>query len=1042
MRFKGGLPSTLAALALAAGCVRLVAQSQPSPIQAIPQVQEPPPLAASSISSYEGLKVEEIRLPGVAQADEAKHLRDLVAQPEAQPLDRDLIRKSVQALHATGRFADIRVEAEHTAGGGVTLSFVTEPNYFVGGVTVEGNPNRPTANQLANACKLQLGELFTQEKLDRGLQNVKQLMEENGYYRYTIKEEETRHPETQQVDVLFRLGVGQRAHVGRVSITGDDRYSEAQLQDTARLHPADSVSSQRISDALQRLSKKYQKQNRWLAQVTVAERNYRPAANAVDYTIKVDPGPLVQITAEGFKISNRVLKRNIPVYQEDALDDDLLNEGRRNLMNYMQGRGYFDAQVELRRRRANEGKELQVRYIINPGERHKLVRVDISGNKYFNAELLRSHMQVQPAGRLLMKGIFSQRLLSNDVEALQNLYRANGFSQVTIRSVTHDDYRGKHNEIAISLQVEEGAQTLVGSLHIVGANLVPESKLREEVNIAENQPFSDFYIAEDRDTVLNTYFNRGFPDATFEAAATPDPAAANRMNVTYTIHEGRQEFVNQVFVSGMEFTRPYILQRELQVKRGDPLSQIDMLNTQQALYGLGIFNQVDTAVQNPDGSEPEKNVLVQVQEARRYTFNYGLGFEFQTGQPSVGTNVAQGTTGVSPRVSFSVTRLNFRGRNHTITFSANAGELQQRGLISYKAPRWFNNPKWGLVLTGFYDDTVDVTTFRSERLEASVEADQKIGKLTTSDQTTGTSMAYRFTYRRVLASDLQISTDEIPLLSLPTRVGGPGFTYIRDKRDNALESTKGNYTTVDGFVASSRFGSEADFSRVIIQNSTYYAFGKHRKPDKKFVFARSTRVGIENPFNNTINVAPGQAVPEGLALIPLPERLFGGGGNSHRGFGLNQAGPRDPVTGFPLGGSALFVNNLELRLPPVSLPFFQDNISFAIFHDAGNVFVDGNDMVHSLFRWHQRDPQLCEQDGTAGRCDYSFISHAIGVGVHYKTPIGPVRFDFGYNLNPPAFPSCQSSVGTPPSANCPQDTVFDPQHARRFNVFFSIGQTF
>ena len=336
MRFKGGLPSTLAALALAAGCIRLVAQSQPSPIQAIPQVQEPPPLAASSISSYEGLKVEEIRLPGVAQADEAKHLRDLVAQPEAQPLDRDLIRKSVQALHATGRFADIRVEAEHTAGGGVTLSFVTEPNYFVGGITVEGNPNRPTANQLANACKLQLGELFTQEKLDRGLQNVKQLMEENGYYRYTIKEEETRHPETQQVDVLFRLGVGQRAHVGRVSITGDDRYSEAQLQDTARLHPADSVSSQRISDALQRLSKKYQKQNRWLAQVTVAERNYRPAANAVDYTIKVDPGPLVQITAEGFKISNRVLKRNIPVYQEDALDDDLLNEGRRNLMNYMQ----------------------------------------------------------------------------------------------------------------------------------------------------------------------------------------------------------------------------------------------------------------------------------------------------------------------------------------------------------------------------------------------------------------------------------------------------------------------------------------------------------------------------------------------------------------------------------------------------------------------------------------------------------------------------------------------------------------------------------
>jgi outer membrane protein insertion porin family len=89
------------------------------------------------------------------------------------------------------------------------------------------------------------------------------------------------------------------------------------------------------------------------------------------------------------------------------------------------------------------------------------------------------------------------------------------------------------------------------------------------------------------------------------------------------------------------------------------------------------------------------------------------------------------------------------------------------------------------------------------------------------------------------------------------------------------------------------------------------------------------------------------------------------------------------------------------------------------------------------------------QESTASGCDYSYISHAVGVGVHYKTPIGPVRFDFGYNLNPPAFPSCQavpSSSGQGTSSYCTKAAstlpYFVPQHASHFNVYFSIGQSF
>ena len=409
------------------------------------------------------------------------------------------------------------------------------------------------------------------------------------------------------------------------------------------------------------------------------------------------------------------------------------------------------------------------------------------------------------------------------------------------------------------------------------------------------------------------------------------------------MQEGERFTVNRVMVAGTEHTRDYVVQRELQVHAGEPLSQQDLLSTQTRLYDLGIFSQVDTAVQNPEGTDPQKNVLVQVQEAKRYTFTYGVGLEFQTGQPA-GTTAPQGTTGVSPRVEFDVTRLNFGGRNQTLTFQSHVGRLQQRGLISYAIPKLFDNDKFKLIYTVFYDNSLDVATFTSQRLEGKIDLRQQFGNSGTEPGTRPgpNSITYRFDFRLVKASHFAegFSPGEIALLSLPARVGGPGFTFIHDKRDNPLESTKGNYFTLDAFAASSYFGSEADFGRALAQYSTYYAFGGKGKPGHQFVFARSTSIGLEQPFNGTRVLPPGVLSAErsadeptcrDITPIPLPEQFFAGGGNSHRGFGLNQAGPRDPSSGFPVGGTALFVNNLELRFPQISLPYLGEGFGFAIF---------------------------------------------------------------------------------------------------------------
>lgn len=987
-----------------------------------------------------GAPVGAINLPGVNDSDQ-QMLRDLLPVKPGKPLDREQLRESMRILFGTGRFSDLKAECARTPDGKVTLSFSNTARYFIGLVRVDGAPGHPTESQIVNASKLQLGEPFTAEKMNRAIENIKRLLEENEFYKAKISFTQHENPQTQQVEIVFEVHSGDAARVGAITIEGGGLYSIGQIEDISHLHPGDVVSAQKVSDALDRVRKHYQKHNRWLAQVGIVNKDYVPSLNTVDYKFAIEVGPRVEIRAEGFFISNAALKRNVPVYEEHALDDDLLNEGRRNLLSYMEARGYSDASVTLKRETDEQAQTLRVIYQINPGERHKLVRVQITGNKYFRDSDLRPLLPVQAASLALRHGTYSQALLRTGVRDLENMYHANGFAQVKIETNVEDNYRGARNQLAVTVHIDEGPQTRVGTFQIVGSTQLDDPAF-QNLYTGPGQPFSDSRIAEDREIILNYYFDNGFPGATFEAEATPGPG--NRMNVVFKIHEGERFHVDRVLISGREYTRPYVIDHELQMKSGDPLSQGDLLRTQQKLYDLGIFSQVDTAVQDPEGVEPRKNVLVGVQEAKRYTFNYGAGFEFQTGQPANNSTEPLGNNGVSPLASLDVTRLNFRGRDHTITFESRVGSLQQRGLISYQAPRWFNNPNWKLSLTAFFDHTLDVSTFTSQRLEGSVQAEQIVNHK--ADGTPVSVMNYRFNYRLVKASNVHVTPDQIPLLSLPVRVGEPGFSYLRNHRDNDLDTTRGSYNSIDGGVAASYFGSQADFSRILIQNSTYHPFGKVN--GRQFVFARSTRIGLENAFANTIITQPGQDTPANFSLIPLPERFFMGGGNSHRGFGLNQAGPRDPTTGFPIGGSALFLNNLEIRFPPPSLPFVHDNLSFAVFHDMGNVFTDGSHMLDSLLRWHQ-NKGLCTQrlnstfqaNSGASLCNYNYISHAIGLGVRYKTPVGPVRFDFGYNLNPTVFPIfCMNTRSTP---TCPAAlTFFGTKRASPFNVYFSIGQTF
>jgi outer membrane protein insertion porin family len=960
-------------------------------------------------AKYVGETVRDIQFRSIAGTN-SDMLRSLLLVKSGDPLDRDALRESIKVLYSTGRFSSLHVEAAAAQPDGITLTFAATENYFNGDVNVDGLNTKtpPKPHQLVNASKLDLGELFSEDNAKRAVERMTKVLGDNGYYQPTITYVLKPHEDTRQMDMVFRVTPGEVARVGTVKVEGDAGILPEQVLQITKLKPGAKVKSENLTRALERLRKHYQKNQHLEAQVSLTDRDYREDTNTLNYTFEVEQGSKVVITTEGGKIRTGEMKKLVPVYQENAVDDDLLNEGRRNLRNYLQTKGYFDATVEVERRPVSDEDQVDIVYKIDEGPRHELEAVKIIGNKYFDEATIRERLSIQPKNWVLTSGRFSQRMMSDDATSIKALYQANGFREVKVDAALDENYESHPGELAVVFRITEGQQTLVKDLTITGNNSFTTEELAPILSSVPGQPFSDADIMNDRDALTYFYYNRGFPDVQFESSVKPVEGEPYRMDVTYTVAEGQRVNVDRLIVTGMEHTRPYILNRQIRIRAGDPMSQAAMVESQRRLYNLGIFNQVDMAIQNPEGIEPQKNVLFNIAEAPRWTFRYGGGIEFATGNTPA-LNNPQGKASVSPNGVLEITRLNMFGRDQTLSMRARVGLLTRRAVISYDAPRLFNSEKWRFTLSGFYDNTVNVNTFTSERLEGAFGAEQRYSRATT--------FLYRMTYQRVRvdAASLVIDPGLIPLYSRPVRIAMPSFTWVRDKRDNPVDTHKGSYNLLDTGLATSALGSESNFAKFLFQNSTYYTF------HKRWVFARNTQIGLERPYGT--NYYPGGSA----TAIPLPELFFAGGGNSMRGFAINQAGPRDLQTGYPIGGQALFVNNLEVRTPPVLLPYAADNLSFVFFHDMGNVFATPNQLLGGLVRFNQPSIAACTPPNSTVACNFSYNPQAIGTGIRYKTPVGPVRVDLSYNFTPTRYPIRE------------QNTV---QTLKHFNYFFSIGQTF
>ena len=252
------------------------------------------------------------------------------------------------------------------------------------------------------------------------------------------------------------------------------------------------IQAKRIDSAIALMKRDLGSHHHLASKVHLDQSHYHQETNHADLIIGARPGPIVKVRVMGAKLSwppflrGRLMKKLIPIFSEGTFDPDLVEEGRRNLIDFFQGKGYFNAKVTSNFQ--NHDSNVDLVYNVNRGSRYKVETVALHGNEHVDTRGLVEQVAVKPHRLLLSRGKFSDKLLHQSVSSITAFYKNRGYEDVKVDT----DVVDHAPKIYVTFQITEGPQTVVdnltieGNTHISGLELAPKAGFA----LRSGQPFS------------------------------------------------------------------------------------------------------------------------------------------------------------------------------------------------------------------------------------------------------------------------------------------------------------------------------------------------------------------------------------------------------------------------------------------------------------------------------------------------------------------------------------------------------------------------
>jgi outer membrane protein insertion porin family len=904
-------------------------------------------------------------------------LAALVETTVGEPLDPRLVRETIAHFMSLGRLEDVQAFQE-TGPGGMVLRYVLQPLHPIDRIEFRGTLGVAEAD-LRRAVVERFGAAPAAGRIDEVRRSLDTFYRGRGFpeARVTARVEESHNPD--RASLVFAVEAGPRARIGILEIDSPAAVDRQDLLASLGVRVGGAYDSEVIQRGLDRYEANLRARGYYEARATHSVRF--DADGSARVVLVVDRGPLVTLAFSGDPLTESERVRLVPVRAEGSVDEDLLEDSALAIEEYLRSRGYRDGTA--RYTRMLDGDQLLITFTVTRGRRYLIDAVRVQGNRAVPQADLVAALALAP------ESLFVQDTVDAGVGAVRALYRSRGFAAPQIRATTTVDASTADDadrQMTVDVTVVEGPRTLVGEVAFVGANVLSEVRLRQLVTTASGRPYTDGEVASDRDRLDIEYRNRGY-DAVVVLPRVVRRDSDTVADVTFAITEGPQAIVDHVIVVGNRRTSTATITQELAVRSGQPLGSAALVESQQRLAALGLFRRIQiTPIAHP--GESRRDVVVLVEEARPTTVGYGGGVEGGLRlRPTGEGGQAEERFEVAPRGFFEIGRRNLWGKNRAVNLFGRVS-LRSRDVVSpdgqllptseqggygfneYRLYATFREPRVAgtpadLLITGIINQAVR-SSFNFITRETRAEAGARLSP--------GVSIAGRYSFEQTRLFDEHISAEEKPLIDRlfpQVRLSGFAGSLIRDTRDDALYPNRGTFTVVDGEVAARGLGSEVGYVKTFAQTSAYIPV----RTGRRVILALAARLGVARGFSRVVDVVDADGVPvagqEVVQDLPASKRFFAGGDTTVRGFSLDRLGDAKTIspTGFPTGGNGEVIFNSELRVGVLN-----DRAEVVGFMDAGNVFQRATDL------------------------DITNLRGAAGFGFRYRSPVGPIRVDLGFNL--------------------------------------------
>lgn len=567
----------------------------------------------------------------------------------------------------------------------------------------------------------------------------------------------------------------------------------------------------------------------------------------------------------------------------------------------------------------------------------------LSDRELRDAMRLRQPSPLRPLSRPRFPG---PDFLAGDLDEIVLRYREAGYplAEIVEAIITYDT---KGTEVDIHVRLDEGPLVRLRTLRIDAPPPGREGELRDLVELGPGEVLAEAKLAAGRVALERFYVDRGFGLTRVLRETRLD---GDRADVVFRIVPGPEVRVDSIYVEPMEQTRRDAVRRELTLGEGDLLTPKGLLESRRRLLDSGIFRSVRVVPEYSDSSAATVTLAVSAREKRRYWVGGGAGYSSADQLRILSEWGVRNLSGQGRRLSGT--------GDLYYSFDPDfreGGVSFQEGLVrlDYFEPRLFrtrNRASVGGYLRWIQEETFHERIFGyslTALREISLTARASVALETRVVSTTEAGVEPRYTTRFLR------------------------FGLLEDRRDNPFDPGAGRYLQGQVEYAGGLLGGTNEFARTI---ASWRGYAANRAG---VVLAGRVHAGFIEPISSGVDSNDSLRV----ARVPWEERFRLGGSNTIRGYGENEVG-RINADGEPIGGLLLFLGNVEVRFPLFWV------VRGGLFLDAGNVWADPREFRVSRFT-----------DGLEKETyDPLAVFFGGGGGLRFTTPVGPLRFDYGFKL--------------------------------------------